>query len=365
MMNIKLKNYICALCIAIVMVFNNLTSFAGDKFEYVGRMPKESLINDWGVNLAIPDNKNRAILITYRINYVGKHSVHIDIFDGNKKKITESRLIDEIQEPFASATMYNDNELIIATGAIGKKEVRLYTVNLNNLSCKFLSKFDIENSERFSIQNIGDNKIILAGGRRNRHQAYLYSNGNVQKLKDLKYEYYIPQIIKLNDGRVVIVGGNLSAELFNGEKNAFEEVFNGNYPRNTQIAFPYKNDKVAVIMNNPMNTDSDKMLTVFDVNTGKEVLSKYIVADKKIFNQDYAMLKNNKILTFGGATGFMQTSKDAFIYDIEKQKFTKLKSKLKHESYDAVSATLSSGMVLIISEDNNSARTIIQLYEPN
>ena len=39
----------------------------------------------------------------------------------------------------------------------------------------------------------------------------------------LSYIETIPQIVKFNDGRVVIVGGNLSAELFNGEKNAFEE----------------------------------------------------------------------------------------------------------------------------------------------
>jgi hypothetical protein len=208
---------------------------------------------------------------------------------------------------FFSAVLTNNNRVLLNFDG----NIQLYDLNKN----KFINTTKLLTPRKgASLIKLKDGRVLIVGGESidNKHtlikQTEIYnpkynkivyaSNTLVPRLK--------PLLTILNDGKVLIIGGDINkktAEIYDPVKNNFSETGSLNFPRSIHFSTALLLKDGRVLLVGGAKEQNNKMLPIMEAELYVPLLRKFVVGPKMTSERlepVSTLLNNGNVLITGG-----------------------------------------------------------------
>ena len=303
-------------------------------------------------------------------------TLKIAVFDNNLHKIVKSGQIPVKKSYNPTATVVNDKEICI-TIASTEDKVRIYNyfIDLDSMKIKKIDTYYVKNNQCYNTQYVGDGNILFTGNfNTDDPQAFLLKDGKKTSLTGAEFNYRNPKILKLNNDQYIIVGSLkdrrddiTEIDLFDVSTKTAKEIYREKIQGYSfSDAFLVSGNRLAVIIgDNPCTPYMHKKLLLIDLKTGKVLNEADLNPDSKLVQTSIAQTINDKLIIYGGATGLYKPNNKAFIYDVNKNTFTKSdRTNIYHQVNFSKNVLMKDGNTFLVGFLYYPEDSLIEIFVP-
>ena len=179
---------------------------------------------------------------------------------------------------------------------------------------------------------------------------------------------------KLNNERYIIVGSLkdrrddiTEIDLFDASTKTAKEIYREKIQGYSfSDAFLVSGNRLAVVIgDNPCTPYMHKKLLLIDLKTGKVLNEADLNPDSKLVQTSIAQTINDKLIIYGGATGLYKPNNKAFIYDVNKNTFTKSdRTNIYHQVNFSKNVLMKDGNTFLVGFLYYPEDSLIEIFVP-